>query len=276
VKKLNPSIGQRKNSRAEMPAALTIAGSDSGGGAGIQADLKTFAALDVHGTSAITCITSQNPDGVRSIQPIRPEIVRDQIDAVFEAFKPAAVKTGMLYSEAIIERVVDALSGRQITLIVDPVMVATSGAILLKPRALKFLKEKLFPRASLVTPNLPEAEMLLDRLIRSEEELRRATRDFHARFGCPALLKGGHLGAGRTSVDFFFDGKTEWMLESPTVQGVSTHGTGCALSSAITAWSARGHSLDEAVVAGKEFISNAIASSRKVAGYHVLNSFWAA
>ena len=159
--------------RAHLPTALTVAGSDSGGGAGIQADLKTFASLGVHGTSAITCVTAQNPAGVRGIQACRPELVRQQIAAVFESFRPAAVKTGMLYSAALIRAVAGALQDqRPACLVVDPVMVATSGARLLQPAAIRALCRDLLPLATLVTPNLDEAAMLLDRSLKTPEDLR--------------------------------------------------------------------------------------------------------
>ncbi len=179
--------------RPLLPVALTIAGSDSGGGAGIQADLKTFAALGVHGTSAITCITAQNPAGVRGIQACSVEIVRGQMEAVFEELPPAAVKTGMLYSAPII-RAVAALCRRHrgLPLVVDPVMVSTSGAQLLKPAAVKALCAELLPLATLVTPNLDEAEILVGEKLTSVEDLRAAARELHKRFGCAALVKGGH------------------------------------------------------------------------------------
>jgi hydroxymethylpyrimidine/phosphomethylpyrimidine kinase len=183
----------------------------------------------------------------------------------------------MLFSKSIIETVVETVRGVGVPLIIDPVMIATSGAVLLQPSALRCLKEKLLPCAALATPNLAEAEQLLGRTITSEEELRTAARDFHARFGCAALLKGGHLRHSQhraTSVDFFFDGQTELMLEAPFIRGLSTHGTGCTFSAAITAACALGEPLEKAIVIGKGFISNAIASSRRSGGHDLLNSFW--
>jgi hydroxymethylpyrimidine/phosphomethylpyrimidine kinase len=258
-----------------VPCALTIAGSDSGGGAGIQADLKTFASLGVHGTSAITCLTAQNPEGVRGIQAARPTIVRGQIEAVLEAFKPAAVKTGMLYSAALIRTVAGTL--RQVPrtpLVVDPVMVATSGARLLQPAAIRTLCAELLPRATLATPNLDEAQLLVGRALREVEDLRRAARELHARFGCAVLVKGGHLRGLREAVDVFFDGRQELLLSAPFVRGVSTHGTGCTYSAAIAGELARGLPLAKAVAAAKEYITQAIAGSRSSAGHGVLNSFW--
>lgn len=258
-----------------MPIALTIAGSDSGGGAGIQADLQTFAALGVHGTSAITCLTAQNPRGVTGIQASSPEILRRQIDAVFAELKPAAVKTGMLFSTPLIRVVLDAFRRRKRTpLVVDPVMVATSGARLLKPAAIGIIRKELLPLATLVTPNLDEAEILVGRKLTEVENLRWAARKIHADFGCAALVKGGHLRGLIEAVDVFYDGRNELLLSAPFVKGVSTHGTGCTYSAAITAGLARGMPLPEAVQLGKNFITDAIASSRRVGKHFVLN--WSA
>ncbi len=257
-----------------MPCALTIAGSDSGGGAGIQADLKTFAALGVHGTSVITCITAQNPRRVLGIQPCNLRIVELQLEAVFSELRPAAVKTGMLYSTALIDAVARFLRRQRVPVVVDPVMVATSGARLLKPAAIRALREQLLPRATLVTPNLPEAELLVGETIRSVEGLRQAARELHRRFGCAALVKGGHLRGLREAADIFYDGKQELLLRAPFVRGVSTHGTGCTFSAAVAGLLARGCSLPVAVKRAKEHITQAIAGSRVSAGHHVLNSFW--
>ena len=257
------------------PSALAIAGSDSGGGAGVQADLKTFFSLGVHGTSAITCLTAQNPKGVTGIQPCSPEILRRQIEAVFAELKPAAAKTGMLYSTALIRVVVEVFSRRNAPpLVVDPVMVATSGARLLKPFAIAALQNELLPLAALVTPNLDETEILVERKLADVEALRTAAKEIHARFGCAALVKGGHLRGLAEAVDIFYDGKTELLLSAPFVRGVSTHGTGCTYSAAITAGLARGLKLSDAVKLGKEFITNAIANSQRVGKHFVLN--WSA
>jgi hydroxymethylpyrimidine/phosphomethylpyrimidine kinase len=257
--------------RKQLPVALTIAGSDSGGGAGIQADLKTFAALGVHGTSAITCVTAQNPEGVRGIQACSVEIVRQQIEAVFDALPPAAVKTGMLYSAPII-REVAALLGRHqgLPLVVDPVMVSTSGAQLLKPEAVRVLRAELLPLATLVTPNLDEAEILVGEKLNSVSDLRTAARELQKRFGCAALVKGGHLRGLKEAVDIFYDGREELLLSAPFIRGVSTHGTGCTYSAAIAGHLARGRTLPRAVQAAKEYITQAIAQSRTAAGYSVL------
>lgn len=258
-----------------IPTALTIAGSDSGGGAGVQADLKAFAALGVHGTSAITCLTAQNPKGVSGIQAATPEMVEKQLVAVTDELRPAAAKTGMLYSTAIIEVVAGFCEERPFgALVVDPVMVATSGAQLLRDNAVRKLREKLLPLASLVTPNLGEAELLCDRRLRSVEDLRRAARELHERFGCAALVKGGHLKGLAEAVDVYYDGEDELLLSAPFVRGISTHGTGCTYSAAITAWLARGVTLPHAVGRAKEFITQAIAQSQRTARHSLLNSFW--
>jgi hydroxymethylpyrimidine/phosphomethylpyrimidine kinase len=258
--------------RKEIPVALTIAGSDSGGGAGVQADLKTFTALGAHGTCAITCLTAQNPRGVSAIEACSLKIVRAQIEAVFEELPPRAAKTGMLFSAAVIREVALTWRGCSCPLVVDPVMVATSGARLLQPDAVRALTEKLFPLAALVTPNVPEAEALLEMSIRTEEDLRGAARRLHARFGCAALVKGGHLRGGRESIDILFDGETEWLLSSPRVLGVKTHGTGCTYSAAITAYLAHGKKLARAVELAKRHITGAIANTLRAAGHDVLGS----
>ena len=258
-----------------IPVALTIAGSDSGGGAGIHADLKTFLPLGVHGTSVLTCVTAQNPKRVLAVQPCRAEIVRGQLDAVFEAFRPGAIKTGMLYSADTIGVVANYLkSRRSIPIVVDPVMISTSGARLLKPMAIKLMKTRLLPLAALATPNLDEAAALTGRNLKSVEDMRSAARQLFQEYGCAALVKGGHLRNLKEAVDIFYDGKTELLLSAPFVKGVRTHGTGCTYSAAITAFLALGHPLPEAVAMGKEYITESIAKSRSAGKYSVLNSGW--
>ncbi len=257
------------------PIALTIAGSDSGGGAGVQADLKTFAALRVHGTCALTCLTAQNPRAVRAIQACRPAMVRAQLEALFEALPPRAAKTGMLFNAAIIREVARFwASGRRPPLVVDPVMVASSGARLLQPAAVRALLDDLLPLAEVVTPNLDEAALIIGEPLRSEEDLRLAARAIHARWGCAVLVKGGHLRGAREAVDVFFDGRGEWLLTTPRVTGVSTHGTGCTYSAAIAAGLARGLVLETAVARAKEHVTQCIARSYRAAGHAVLNPFW--
>src|SRR6266446_1109882 len=227
--------------RKSLPCALTIAGSDSGGGAGIQADLKTFASLRVHGASAITCITAQNPKRVRAIEACSADMVRRQLEAVFDELRPAAAKTGMLYSAQLIRTVAGFFHARPgVLLVVDPVMVSSSGAQLLAPDAIKTLGHRLLRRATLVTPNLMEAEVLLGERITSVEDLRAAAREVQRRFGCAALVKGGHLRGLKEAVDIFYDGKQELLLTAPFIRGGRTHGTGCTYSAAVTGYLARG------------------------------------
>jgi hydroxymethylpyrimidine/phosphomethylpyrimidine kinase len=256
-----------------VPTALTIAGSDSGGGAGIQADLKTFAALGVHGTSVITCLTAQNPRAFLAVQAAEPDIVRKQLEAVFAELPPQAMKTGMLFSADIIREVAAFVSRlrKRPPLVVDPVMVATSGALLLKPDAVRTLKERLLPLATLVTPNVPEAKALTGLAIREPEDLRTAARLLQKSFRCAVLVKGGHLPGARVAIDLFYDGKVELLLSAPFVRGVSTHGTGCMYSAAIAGYGALGCGSSEAVRKSKEFITRAIAHSRRVGRHSVLH-----
>jgi hydroxymethylpyrimidine/phosphomethylpyrimidine kinase len=261
----------RMNSR--LPAVLTVAGSDSGGGAGIQADLKTFAALRTHGLTVITSITAQNPDGVSAIEGCSPALVQAQFDAV-DAFAPGAAKTGMLYSADVIEFTAAFFKRLpKMSLVVDPVMIATSGASLLKPDAVKALTGHLLPLATLVTPNTDESQALTGVTIKEPEDLRKAARELHRRFGCAALVKGGHLATGRDAIDVYFDGREEWLLEAPRARGVATHGTGCTYSAAIAALLACGRSLPEAVTAAKEYITGAIHGSLRSGGFPVLHWF---
>jgi hydroxymethylpyrimidine/phosphomethylpyrimidine kinase len=261
--------------RKRHPIALTIAGSDSGGGAGIQADLKVFAGLGVHGASAITCLTAQNPRGVRGIQAARPALVRQQIEAVFEELPPKAVKTGMLFSKEIIREVARFFGrGNRPPVIVDPVMVATSGARLLQSSAIRALGDELLPLATLVTPNLDEAAILVGHELKTVDDLHAAAVEIRRRFGCATLVKGGHLRGVREAVDIYHDGETTLLLAAPFVRGVSTHGTGCTYSAAITGYLALGCDLPYAVRMAKKFITLAIKQSIKAGRHTVLNPFW--
>ncbi|HVY72101.1 MAG TPA: bifunctional hydroxymethylpyrimidine kinase/phosphomethylpyrimidine kinase [Verrucomicrobiae bacterium] len=252
--------------------ALTIAGSDSGGGAGIQADLKTFAALGVHGTCAITSLTAQNPRGVAAVQMTRPALVREQITAVFAELPPRAVKTGLLGSAAVIREVAMWFrKGQPPPLVVDPVMISTSGHKLLPSTAARALCQELLPLAALVTPNLDEAGWLLGKPLATVEDLRAAARAIHERFGCAVLMKGGHLQGLAEAVDIFWDGRVELLLSAPFVRGVKTHGTGCTYSAAITAQLALGRPLPEAVAKAKEYVTRAIATSVRAGRHDVLN-----
>lgn len=256
-----------------LPVALTIAGSDSGGGAGIQADLKTFAAFGVHGTSAIACLTAQNPRRVLLVAPCSPRLLRRQIEAVFEELPPRAVKTGMLGSAANLRVVADFFRARlarsPVALVVDPVMVSTSGTVLLPPAARKLMASQLLPLATLITPNLDEVAVLLGQRPRSSDEMRAAARKLQYRYGCAVLVKGGHL-KGATAGDIFFDGRLELELSAPRISGVRTHGTGCTYSAAICAALALRRDLPAAVRMGKQFITAAIAGSYRVGRHFAL------
>lgn len=262
--------------RERLPVALTIAGSDSGGGAGIQADLKAFAAIGVHGTNAVTCLTAQNPAEVRRVQACRPDVLRAQLEAVFDALPPAAIKTGMLCSTTLVRVVIRTVRERaaRIPLIVDPVTMATSGARLLPVAAVRVLTDGLFPLATLITPNLAEAVALVGRPIREPEDLRMAARTLRERHGCAVLAKGGDLAGWREAVDVYWDGEEELLLSAPRVKGVGTHGTGCTLSAAIAAYLALGLALPEAVQMAKNHVTQAIAQSVRAGGHDVLQHFW--
>ena len=241
----------------KLPVALTIAGSDSGGGAGIQADLKTFAALGVHGTSAITAVTAQNTVDVTDVVELAPRMVRAQIDAVVSDIGVDAAKTGMLSSAAIIEAVVDAIREHGLEkLVVDPVMVAKGGAHLLREDAVDALRTHLIPLAAVLTPNLPEAEVLLQRPIRSLEARRDAAEALLAMGARAVVIKGGH--AEGDAIDIFTDGSELLELSANRIETSNTHGSGCAFSAAITAGLARGLEARAAVQEAKRFITSAI------------------
>ena len=239
--------------------ALTIAGSDSGGGAGVQADLKTFTVFGVYGMSAITALTAQNTRGVAGIYAVPADFVRQQIDAVLSDIGVDAVKTGMLLNSSIIREVAAALRQYRIfRLVVDPVMLAGTGAALLEADACETLMGDLFPLATLVTPNIHEAEVLTGLRITSVAEMGQAARQLCEMGASACLIKGGHL-SGTDAVDVLFDGADLLELGTPRLPAPHTHGTGCQLSAAITAALARGSSLVEAVRQAKIFISRAIA-----------------
>jgi len=240
--------------------ALTIAGSDSGGGAGIQADLKTFTVHRVYGMSAVTALTAQNTCGVAAIHAVPAEFVRSQIDAVVTDIGVDAVKTGMLMNAEIITTVTAAIRAHGLgPLVVDPVFVAQSGAPLIEATAQRLLLEELLPLATLVTPNVPEAERLTGRQIRTRDDMQSAARELVQRGAASCLVKGGHL-EGAESIDVFFDGRDIFELRAPRIASANTHGTGCQLSAAITANLALGMPLHAAVQRGKDFISIAIAA----------------
>lgn len=251
----------------KLPVALTIAGSDSGGGAGIQADLKTFAVLGVHGTSAITAVTAQNTQGVIDYLELPTSLVRDQIAAVVVDLGVQAAKTGMLSSASIIEVVAQAVREFRLErLVVDPVMVAKGGARLLRENAVAALRSQLVPLASIITPNLPEAEVLLERSIRTLDQRRQAARDLVAMGARAAVVKGGHAEGDAT--DVFFDGSRLIELSGRRIDTRNTHGSGCVFSAAITAGLARDLEPLDAVRQAKAFITDAIANSLEIGHGH--------
>ncbi|MHB0972180.1 MAG: bifunctional hydroxymethylpyrimidine kinase/phosphomethylpyrimidine kinase [Thermoanaerobaculia bacterium] len=246
-----------------MHKALTIAGSDSGGGAGIQADLKTFMAHGVYGASVITGVTAQNTRGVRAVQLIDPVLVAAQIDAVLEDIGADAVKTGMLGSREIIETVAARLAAHRVEkLVVDPVMVAKSGDRLLREDAVTALREKLLPMALVVTPNLPEASDILGWEIASEKEMEAAARDIHALGPRYVLLKGGHLAGD--PVDILYDGTNVARLASERIDTPPTHGTGCTYAAAIAANLALGLEVEDAVRKARAYLIEAIAAAARI------------
>lgn len=251
----------------KLPVALTIAGSDSGGGAGIQADLKTFAALGVHGTSAITAVTAQNTVTVTDIYEVPVRIIRAQIDAVVEDIGVQAAKTGMLASAEIIEAVSAAIREHGIrNLVVDPVMVAKGGARLLHSDAIASLHRYLLPLAAVVTPNLPEAEVLLGRTLATLDDRRQAARDLVALGPRAAVVKGGH--AASDAVDIYWDGEELIELVGRRIDTKNTHGSGCVFSAAIAAGLAKGQDPQTAVRAAKAFINGAIEHALELGSGH--------
>ena len=242
-----------------MKTALTIAGSDSSGGAGIQADLKTMLMNGVYGMSVIAALTAQNTTGVRDILEVPPNFLREQMDAVFQDIPPDAVKIGMVSSIELIRTIGERLKFyRARHIVVDPVMVATSGSRLIKSDAVEALEKELFPIAEVITPNIPEAEMLWGKRIKGEAEMVLAAEALSGKYGCAVLLKGGH--AVNEANDFLLaDGYGVWFREK-RIDNPNTHGTGCTLSSAIGANLAKGYELEEAVRRAKAYVSGALAA----------------
>ncbi len=258
----------------EWPVVLTIAGSDSGGGAGIQADIKTFSELSTFGTSAITCVTAQNPDGVQGIQPVDIAIIEQQIKAVCDHFPVAVAKTGMLYSADIVRLVAaeDLREGIPI-LVVDPVMVAASGARLLQADAIEAVKKELLPQARVVTPNLHEAEILCGHSISSVDELRAAAQEIGDRFDVACVVKGGHLTMDRV-IDVLYDEGEEYIFEGPRVKAAQTHGAGCTFSAALSAYLARKELMHDAVRKAQQFVHHALANALTIGRHHPLHFRW--
>jgi hydroxymethylpyrimidine/phosphomethylpyrimidine kinase len=251
---------RRSQSAATVPAALTIAGSDSSAGAGVQADLKTFSALGVYGLTAVSCVVAEIPGKVSRIEPVSAALVREQINVLAENFPIAAIKTGLLYSREIIKAVARAIvdfKRDRIPLVVDPVMIATSGDRLLEPPAFEAYRTELFPLAALITPNLDEAAWLLETKIKNRQSMEKAVRALAKKYRVSVLLKGGHL-TGSAAVDLLFAGNKLTEFSAPFVRGVATHGTGCTYSAAITAGLASGLSLEEAICRAKKFVTQSI------------------
>ena len=247
---------------------MTIAGSDSGGGAGIQADLKTFAALGVYGSSVLTAITAQNTLAVTAVHEVPPDIVAAQIDAVVTDIGADAVKTGMLSSAPIIEVVAAKLRQYQLpNVVVDPVMAAKSGDRLLREEAVTVLRDRLLPLATVVTPNLPEAEILVGRSLPDRDAVRRAAREIVALGPKAVVMKGGHA-AGDVVVDILFDGASFREYAAPRIDTSSTHGTGCTFASAIAAGLALGLNIEEAVAQAKEYVTAALRKAKPIGGGH--------
>lgn len=251
-----------------MQIALTIAGSDSGGGAGIQADLKTFHQFGVFGTSVVVAVTAQNTRGVRSIHPVPADMVRDQLAALAEDLPPAALKTGMLATAPLVQQVAGAIREYGWTrLVVDPVMVATSGDRLLAPDAVQAMRERLMPLAAVVTPNLDEAALLTGEEVADPAAMDRAGRQLLASGAGAVLVKGGHL-PGDTVVDVLVTASGTRRFARQRIATTSTHGTGCTLSAAITAGLALGRPLEAAVEDALDYVHRAIASAPGLGGGH--------
>ena len=243
----------------KMKTALTIAGSDSSGGAGIQADLKTMTMNGVYAMSAITALTAQNTTGVRAIQESTPDFLKDQIDAVFEDIYPDAVKIGMVASSELIRVIAERLRFYKAeNIVVDPVMVATSGSALLKSDAVKTLIEEFLPIATVVTPNIPEAEILSEITIKTEDDMVTAAKKIGDNYHCAVLLKGGHNINDANDL-LYSNGEATW-FKGKRINNPNTHGTGCTLSSAIASNLAKGFSLNDAVKRAKDYISSALAA----------------
>jgi hydroxymethylpyrimidine/phosphomethylpyrimidine kinase len=257
-----------------IPKALTIAGSDSGAGAGIQADLKTFSALGVYGTSALTAVTAQNTLGVTKVAALAPSMVAAQIDAVIADIGAQALKTGMLANAPIIEVVARKIEEYGLgNVVVDPVMVATSGDLLLRKNAVAALRSRLIPLATIATPNIPEAEALTGLSLRGADDFAEAARRIIAMGAQNVVIKGGHRQG--PAVDLYYDGRRFRALHAPRIRTKNTHGTGCTFSAAIAAYLARGEKIEAAVVLAKKYITGAIAKAFPLgSGHGPVNHFY--
>lgn len=268
--------GRRSQRAATVPVALSIAGSDSSAGAGIQADLKTFSALGVYGLTAVTCIVAEIPGKVSRIEPASTRIVREQVEVLAKSFPIAAIKTGLLCSAEIISAVgktirdMNKMFASRIPLVIDPVLAATSGDPLLEPAGIAAYETQLFPLASLITPNLDEAGRLLGTKIKDRRSMRIAGKELEKKFETAILLKGGHLPGDRAIDLLFADGKVV-EFSAPKALGVTTHGTGCTYSAAITAGLALGRPLEKAISEAKKFVTESIQNHLKWGDLHALN-----
>ena len=251
---LEPRVPSKK-----QPVALTIAGVDSSGGAGVAVDLAAFAKLGVAGKCVVTAVTAQSRRAVLGVQGTRPAMVTAQLEAVFAEGRPKAAKCGMLFSGGVVEAVAEFWKGRRVPLVVDPILAASSGGALLNAAGVRALRRRLLPLAKLVTPNVPEAEKLSGLKIREPEEMRAAARALFEKFGCAAVITGGHL-QGREVVEIFYDGREELLLVSKRVTGGPWRGTGCRFSAAVAAGLAKGEVLAAAVRLAKEFVSGELVS----------------
>jgi hydroxymethylpyrimidine/phosphomethylpyrimidine kinase len=255
---------RRSDRVATVPVALTVAGSDCSAGAGIQADLKTFSALGVYGLTAVTCIVAEVPGKVSRIEPATARMVREQLEVLLKNFRVGAIKTGLLCSAEIVCAVAKTIQAggkktvRSIPFVVDPVMIATSGDNLLEPEAVEAYKNKLFPLATLITPNLDEAALLLETTIIDRKQMESAAKALAKKYRASILLKGGHL-RGDNAIDLLFHQGELTEFSAPFVRGVETHGTGCTYSAAITAGLASGFSLEQAIKRAKKFVTESIA-----------------
>jgi hydroxymethylpyrimidine/phosphomethylpyrimidine kinase len=261
-------MGKQRSRRSDsvdtVPVALSVAGSDCSAGAGIQADLKTFTALGVYGLTAVTCIVAEVPGKVSRIEPVTARMVREQLEVLLKNFRVGAIKTGLLCSAEIVCAIAQAIqdgekkTARSIPVVVDPVMIATSGDKLLQPEAVEAYKNNLFQLATLITPNLDEAALLLDTTINDRRQMESAAKALAKKYHASILLKGGHL-RGDDAIDLLFHHGELTEFSAPFVRGVETHGTGCTYSAAITAGLASGFSLEQAIKRAKKFVTESIA-----------------
>jgi hydroxymethylpyrimidine/phosphomethylpyrimidine kinase len=263
---------------SKIPIALTIAGSDPGGGAGIQADLKTFAALGVHGYSVLTQVIAQNSSRITDVEHVSPQLVVHQMETLADEAMPAAVKTGALANRFVVKAVAAALEDLKMPRIVlDPVIVASSGARLLGPKGEAAIRKRLIPLARVVTPNIPEAEGLTDMKLDSDSAIRDAAKKIVKLGADGVVIKGGHGKDQNSAIDWFYDGNSFVELRAARIKGGGAHGTGCAFASAIAAYLARGMELDEAVRGAKRYITAALKNSFKLGkGRPLLDHFRAA